>query len=196
MLAAVPLRQRVRHSLPDGGHWAVLAAVGHHLDRLPERLHQSAVLRRVHCLLHARRPLHLQVSLLLRPARGGGGAVRPGAPVRQGGQGEWRHWAGEPTARLPPVSPLSEAAFSGRRWLEKPVKGAIELLVSNMLKKNWKGVLLNALCVLQVEWLQGSQRLKPYCMHLLDNYRVTSKTFYMVNLNNGWSGSSNNYFFY
>ena len=91
MLAAVPLRQRVSHPLADGGHRAVLAAVGHHPDRLPERLHQSAVLRRVHCLLHARRPLHLQVSLLLRPARGGGGAICPGAPVRQGGPGEWRH---------------------------------------------------------------------------------------------------------
>ncbi|KAH9390394.1 hypothetical protein TYRP_023098, partial [Tyrophagus putrescentiae] len=33
--------------------------------------------------------------------------------------------------------------------------------------------------LLKAEWLQQSHRLKPYCMHLLDNYRITSKTFYM-----------------
>ncbi|KAH9398041.1 hypothetical protein TYRP_019415 [Tyrophagus putrescentiae] len=34
--------------------------------------------------------------------------------------------------------------------------------------------------VLKAEWLQSAHRLRPYCMVLLDNYRITSKTFYLV----------------
>ena len=34
--------------------------------------------------------------------------------------------------------------------------------------------------ILKAELLQSSHRLRPYCMVLLDNYRITSKTFYMV----------------
>ncbi|KAH9390403.1 hypothetical protein TYRP_023107 [Tyrophagus putrescentiae] len=34
--------------------------------------------------------------------------------------------------------------------------------------------------ILKAEWLQSAHRLRPYCMVLLDNYRITSKTFYLV----------------
>ena len=34
--------------------------------------------------------------------------------------------------------------------------------------------------ILKAEWLQSSHRLRPYCMVLLDNYRITSQTFYLV----------------
>ncbi|KAH9404164.1 hypothetical protein TYRP_014680 [Tyrophagus putrescentiae] len=34
--------------------------------------------------------------------------------------------------------------------------------------------------ILKAELLQSSHRLRPYCMVLLDNYRITSKTFYML----------------
>ncbi|KAH9403089.1 hypothetical protein TYRP_015856, partial [Tyrophagus putrescentiae] len=30
----------------------------------------------------------------------------------------------------------------------------------------------------EAEFFQKTYRLKPYCWHLLDNYRITSKTFY------------------
>lgn len=34
--------------------------------------------------------------------------------------------------------------------------------------------------LLKIEHFQVQGRLKPYCMKLLDNYRITSKTFYVV----------------
>ncbi|KAH9391809.1 hypothetical protein TYRP_022516 [Tyrophagus putrescentiae] len=33
---------------------------------------------------------------------------------------------------------------------------------------------------LKAEWLQSAHRLRLYCMVLLDNYRITSKTFYLI----------------
>ena len=33
---------------------------------------------------------------------------------------------------------------------------------------------------LKAEHLQTARRLRPFSMHLLDNYRITSKTFYAV----------------
>ncbi|KAH9408340.1 hypothetical protein TYRP_012012 [Tyrophagus putrescentiae] len=37
----------------------------------------------------------------------------------------------------------------------------------------------NGTAILKTEWLQASGRLRPYAMLLLDNYRITVKTFYL-----------------
>ena len=49
-----------------------------------------------------------------------------------------------------------------------------------------KRILARAIILLKAELLQGSHRLQPYCLVLLDNYRITSKTFYLVS----WVGGS------
>ena len=49
---------------------------------------------------------------------------------------------------------------------------------ASVLKPNAE--MLEKTIILKAELLQNSHRLRPYCMVLLDNYRITSKTFYMV----------------
>lgn len=41
----------------------------------------------------------------------------------------------------------------------------------------------NAVTLLKAEFLQLPKRLRPFSMHLLDNYCITSKTFYLVIIN-------------
>ena len=48
---------------------------------------------------------------------------------------------------------------------------------------NFKLVNGNGTAILKAEWLQSSGRLRPYAMLLLDNYRITVKTFYLVTIN-------------
>lgn len=45
--------------------------------------------------------------------------------------------------------------------------------------KNW---LAHCFSILKAERLQAAGRLRPYAIHLLDSYRVTAKTFYLVTL--------------
>ncbi len=48
-------------------------------------------------------------------------------------------------------------------------------------KKNNKNVkMTKTSTLLKVEGFTICRRLRPYCLHLLDNYRITTKTFYVV----------------